>query len=182
MEYYGKKKCRILRQIRSQIAEQNDIAWVTEECKHKGNCKGTCPKCEEEIRQLEKELEKRRSLGKNIAIAGVAAGIAATMSSCLQNIGNQSESNGPWVGAVLINESQTVETFTEDTDVDTYVMMGDIPESETSTDCPVTCDQIADMASDTVKNEETDSQAQKADTEPSATDTVELPSVFSVKE
>ena len=45
MKYYGKEKCRILKEIRAEIARQNDIEWVTSECKHKGNCKGTCPKC-----------------------------------------------------------------------------------------------------------------------------------------
>ena len=41
MKYYGKEKCRILKQIRAEIARQNDIAWVVEECSHKGNCRGT---------------------------------------------------------------------------------------------------------------------------------------------
>ena len=36
----GKDKCRILKDIRRQIAEKNDIEWVVSECKHKGNCKG----------------------------------------------------------------------------------------------------------------------------------------------
>ena len=53
MKYYGKEKCRILKQIRAEIARENDIEWVVSECKHKGNCKGTCPKCEQEVRQLE---------------------------------------------------------------------------------------------------------------------------------
>lgn len=38
-------------------------------------CKGTCPKCEEELRYLEKELEKRKVIGRAVIIAGVAAGI-----------------------------------------------------------------------------------------------------------
>ena len=46
MKYYGKEKCRILKEIRAEIARANDIEWVVSECKHKGNCKGTCPKCE----------------------------------------------------------------------------------------------------------------------------------------
>ena len=78
----GKEKCRALKQIRKQIAENNDIAYVVEECKHKGKCKGTCPKCEAEVRYLEKELEKRRNMGKKVAIAGVSMGIAATFSAC----------------------------------------------------------------------------------------------------
>ena len=79
---YGKEKCKALKQIRKQIADNNDIKYVIEECKHKGKCKGTCPKCEAEVRYLERELEKRRLSGKKVAIAGVSVGIAATFSAC----------------------------------------------------------------------------------------------------
>lgn len=32
----GKKKCKILREIRQKIADENDIPFVTEECRFKG--------------------------------------------------------------------------------------------------------------------------------------------------
>ena len=41
----GKKKCRILKEIRQKIADENDIPYVTHECKFQGECKGTCPRC-----------------------------------------------------------------------------------------------------------------------------------------
>ncbi|MBO4346868.1 MAG: hypothetical protein J5840_04430 [Lachnospiraceae bacterium] len=78
----GKEKCKALKEIRKQIAENNDIKYVVEECKHKGECRGTCPKCEAEVRYLERELEKRRSLGKKVAIAGVSLSVAASFSAC----------------------------------------------------------------------------------------------------
>ena len=78
----GKNKCKILKEIRSEIAKQNDINLVIEECKFKGDCLGTCPKCEAEVRYLEKELEKRRSLGKTVAIAGLVTALAIPLSSC----------------------------------------------------------------------------------------------------
>ena len=78
----GKEKCKALKEIRKQIAEQNDIKYVVEECKHKGECKGTCPKCEAEVRYLERELEKRRNIGKKVAIAGVSLSVAASFSAC----------------------------------------------------------------------------------------------------
>ena len=81
-KYYGKEKCRILKQVRAEIAKNNDIDWIIEECPHKGDCLGTCPKCEAEVRELEKKLEERRRLGLNVALAGVAAGIALTVSGC----------------------------------------------------------------------------------------------------
>ena len=71
-----------MRQIRAEIAKENDIAWVVEECTHKGDCKGTCPKCEAEVRQLERELEKRASMGKKVAVLGVAAGLSLSITGC----------------------------------------------------------------------------------------------------
>ena len=78
----GKDKCRILKQIRKKIADENDIPYVIEECPHKGECKGTCPRCEAEVRQMEEALSLRRRLGKGVAIAGIAAGVMATATAC----------------------------------------------------------------------------------------------------
>ena len=80
----GKEKCKILKEIRAQIAAANDIAWVTEECPHKGDCRGTCPKCEAEVRKLERELERRRALGKTVAVVGLSAGLIVATSSCAE--------------------------------------------------------------------------------------------------
>lgn len=72
----GKTKCKILKQIRKQIADSNDIPFIIEACPHKGACSGTCPRCEEELRYLEKELAKR-NIKKVAIIAGSAAAAAA---------------------------------------------------------------------------------------------------------
>ena len=78
----GKEVCRTLKEIRAEIARQNDIPWETEECGFKGECRGTCPRCEQEVRYLEEQLEKRRRLQKGVALAGVAAGMIAALSGC----------------------------------------------------------------------------------------------------
>ncbi len=78
----GKSKCRILKEIRRRIAAENDIAYVTSECRHKGDCPGTCPKCEAELRYLEEQLRLRQRAGKVVAVAGIAATILATASGC----------------------------------------------------------------------------------------------------
>ncbi len=83
MKYYGKEKCRILKEIRAEIARANDIEWVVSECKHKGNCKGTCPKCEQEVRQLEAALARREALGKKVAVVGISASIALSVTGCV---------------------------------------------------------------------------------------------------
>ena len=79
---FGKKKCNILREIRKQIAKENDIPYATEECKYKGDCKGTCPKCESELAYLEAQLEKRRRLGLKVTASAVAIGLVTGMAGC----------------------------------------------------------------------------------------------------
>ena len=78
----GKSKCKILKDIRKQIAKENDIEFITSECNYQGDCLGTCPKCEAEVRYLEEELKKRKQAGKRIAVAGIAAAFTITASSC----------------------------------------------------------------------------------------------------
>ena len=78
----GKNKCRMLREIRRSIAAENEIPFHTEDCKYKGDCKGTCPKCEEEVRYLERQLEKKRSLGMKVTVSAVAVGLIASAAGC----------------------------------------------------------------------------------------------------
>ena len=75
----GKKICQTLKEIRLQVARTNDIPYEPTECKHKGDCSGTCPKCEQEVRYIEQQLNKRRTLGKAVAVAGVAIGVSMAM-------------------------------------------------------------------------------------------------------
>ena len=78
----GKDKCKILKEIRAEIAKKNDIEWVVQECTHKGECKGTCPRCESEVRKLERELELRRKIGKAVAIVGISTACLAGLTAC----------------------------------------------------------------------------------------------------
>ncbi len=73
----GKQTCKILKEIRRQIAEANDIEFVTSECRYKGDCLGTCPKCEAEVRYLEQQLHKRQLAGRLVNLAGISAGAIA---------------------------------------------------------------------------------------------------------
>ncbi len=75
----GKQTCKILKAIRRQIAEANDIEFVTTECRYKGDCLGTCPKCEAEVRYLEQQLRSRQLAGKLVSLAGISAGALAML-------------------------------------------------------------------------------------------------------
>ena len=94
----GKSTCKLLKDIRQQIADANGISYQPKECHHKGDCAGTCPACEEEIRYLERELRARKGNGFGMKVAGIAAGICATvmpMTAAAQNVKPDSTSNLP---------------------------------------------------------------------------------------
>lgn len=79
----GKATCAILKQIRRDIAEKNDIALTIAECTHQGDCAGTCPRCEAEVKILEKALAEKKRKGLKTAVAGISAGLLAVgLSSC----------------------------------------------------------------------------------------------------
>lgn len=78
----GREKCRILKEIRAEIARQNNIDLEIKACTHKGDCRGTCPRCESELRYLEAELDKSRRFKKGIALVGISASLALTLSGC----------------------------------------------------------------------------------------------------
>ena len=84
--FRGKETCKILKQIRQNIASENDIPLVVEECHYKGECRGTCPRCEAELEYLERELMKRRAMGKKLVLAGLSAGLSWTPMAAAENI------------------------------------------------------------------------------------------------
>ena len=94
----GKSTCKLLKDIRQQIADANGISYQPKECHHKGDCAGTCPACEEEIRYLERELKVRKGNGFGMKVAGIAAGICATvmpMTAAAQAVKSDSTANRP---------------------------------------------------------------------------------------
>lgn len=76
----GKKVCERLKAVRKEIADANDIPYEITECHHKGDCSGTCPKCEQEVRYIESELSKRSKMGKAASIIGIATTVLGTIS------------------------------------------------------------------------------------------------------
>ena len=71
----GKSTCKVLKDIRQKIANENGIRYVPKECHYKGECKGTCPACEAEVRYLEGELKRKQRNGFAVKVGGVAAGL-----------------------------------------------------------------------------------------------------------
>ena len=125
----GKQTCKILKEIRKQIAAENDIKLVIEECTYQGDCKGTCPKCEAEVRYLERELEKRQRMGKAAIFAGMTIGTAITAAGC--------GPFAPTLNGMLVGPEDTITTTTDtvrnDSVDEPYLLEGDVlaPEPDT---------------------------------------------------
>ena len=121
----GKQTCKILKEIRRQIAEANGIEFATSECRYKGDCLGTCPKCEAEVRYLEQQLRARSLAGKAIALAGISAGMIL-MSGC-SGTSTKNQTNDDLLGA-FIESPEMIEEI-EDT------KEGELPAIEDSISC-----------------------------------------------
>ena len=106
-----KKKCRILKDIRRRIADENDIPYVTRECGFQGECKGTCPRCESELHYLEQQLSLRKSLGKRVSLAALCAGITLSTAGCSPFPGQKGPAGGETElsGDVAVEERQPEE-------------------------------------------------------------------------
>ncbi len=73
----GKHICNQLKAVRRQIADENGIPLEQRECTHTGECRGTCPYCEAEMRYLEQALTHRLAMGKVATVAGLTLSLAA---------------------------------------------------------------------------------------------------------
>ena len=67
----GKEKCELLKAMRKEIAEANEIVYLTSECTFQGDCPGFCPKCDAEARYLDSELNRLAKEGKDIKVSGL---------------------------------------------------------------------------------------------------------------
>lgn len=130
-----KNRCKILKDIRRRIAEENGIEYVTSECKYKGDCLGTCPKCESEVRYLENELERRRRLGYKVAVAGIAAGITLSSVGCTPDTVKNSSSE-TLMGDYFVPTSTSSQIVGEDSQVDGELILsaaaGELVEDDSS--------------------------------------------------
>lgn len=132
----GKGKCKILKDIRRKIAEDNDISFITTECRFQGDCTGTCPKCEAELRYLEQELKKRQAAGKAIAVAGIAAALVVGSTGCGLSHLNPPAGDVPYFTEVPEADAPAGDVpYYEEPTEEELVLMGDIAVVETGEGC-----------------------------------------------
>ncbi len=77
MQSKGKSICNILKEIRKQIADANDIEFTPSVCHHQGECSGTCPMCESEKSFIEQQISLKQKAGQAIKIVGIASSLVA---------------------------------------------------------------------------------------------------------
>ena len=59
MSRRGKDKCEQLRDIRRAVAEKYGLNYTPRECHHEGDCSGTCPLCDAELLDLQRQLREK---------------------------------------------------------------------------------------------------------------------------
>lgn len=132
MEYPGKRKCEVLKDIRRKIAESEGIKYAPAECHHEGDCPGTCPRCEAEVQYLEREIARKHGRAfRPAAAAAVVGGLltVSLMSSCNSCESQQTEGLTEPVEAVGgdIATCRTVDSTMvgQETTIDVCITEGD---------------------------------------------------------
>ena len=124
----GKNICNELKAVRRRIAEENDIPLEIKECTFKGECRGTCPRCEAEVQYLEAELEKRIRLGKVATVAGLAMTLAACGSGTTNAVADTGNAIDGQDTMELYNEDSLIPPPPPDPPHDTLPLLGMIEE------------------------------------------------------
>ncbi|MCQ2975238.1 MAG: hypothetical protein MJ211_10590 [Bacteroidales bacterium] len=74
----GRRICDYLKSIRQNIANQNGIEYTPSKCNFKGECAGTCPKCDAELVDLQNKINILSKTKRNITLAGIALSVSLT--------------------------------------------------------------------------------------------------------
>lgn len=127
-----KERCRELKGIRAQIAQDLGIELHQTECTYEGYCSGTCPKCRsEELRlnaaMLKKQLQEA-DLKRRVAAAGLTTVVALGLTGC--DIGDVYVTEGtPSMPQEEILEGDVIEIMdsSESTEGTEAILMGEMP-------------------------------------------------------
>lgn len=145
-----KEKCRELKKIRAQIAEDLGIDLKQSECTYEGYCSGTCPKCKSEEMMLNLAIMKKQmesvDIKRKVATAGITTAAALSLSGC--NLIDSDISNWGFTEGIVSND-----------EISPIVTEGDveyIDASEENSDC--TLSEEAEPSTETNSIEDIDGQ------------------------
>ena len=138
----GRRICDYLKSIRQDIADQNGIEYHSSECNFKGECSGTCPKCDAELIDLQNKINSIPHAKRNLTLAGIA--LTVSLAGC-NNVNGKYE-------RPLAGELKPV--CTNDSIIDDN-MVGDIYEIREDEDQSIDFDSVAiNKKDDSVKVDE----------------------------
>ena len=101
----GKAICKVLKEVRQRIAKENGISYKPVECHHEGECSGTCPGCEKEIRYLEEQLRNKQRGGLGLKVAGIAAGVCVAAMPMAAMVQTESKTSPDFKAKTIKNDS-----------------------------------------------------------------------------
>lgn len=131
MENQGRVVCNELKAIRKKIAEVNDIEYTPNECTHQGECAGTCPACEAELKYLEKQLSMRQLIGKAAVVAGLGITVATAV-GCSSLKGYQIKGTVPYQHPIPEDSVEvSLRSVDGDGDMDSYMVEATSSEGST---------------------------------------------------
>ena len=123
-----KAKCEKLKQIRKQLADGLGVDLHQSECTYQGECRGTCPKCAQEEKQLNQAL-----VAKGMLVAGLAT-LSLSLAGCGNRYGDfegeietiSSEAGSSERMNSEMTSSETTGTTESETEEEMEVLEGDV--------------------------------------------------------
>ena len=85
---HGRAICKTLKELRKRIADANGIPFEIEECTYQNSCKGTCPKCDSELKYLQEAIDERKRQGYPVILTELMS-----EAELLDNISSQQNQN-----------------------------------------------------------------------------------------
>lgn len=111
-----KQKCKKMKAIRKSIADRIGVDLHQSECTYKGECSGTCPRCEQEEKTLNRALLKSTA-----AVAGLAMS-AISLAGCgsVDDLTAENKAAGGKTSQTDIEMHSGEDTSTESTTKEVY--------------------------------------------------------------
>ena len=100
MNKHGKHICNALKQVRIDIARANGINYAPRECHHEGDC-----------RYLEREIARRRNLGRAAVVAGVSMSLSSLSAMAAQAPSSVPMMSGDHPASLLCDTTERYEVF-----------------------------------------------------------------------
>lgn len=104
----GKKTCEKLKDLRKQVAEANGIEYEPAECTYEGDCPGTCPRCDAELADLQRQLDEKEARGEEIVYGDGTMSVSVLTEEVPKDL-KEDEYSYPETGYTLMGDIPVVD-------------------------------------------------------------------------